>query len=401
MNRYDKPVLSELSKRAEEELIKNILPFWMNRMPDNENDGFFGRINGENKVISDAPKGAILNARILWTFSAAFRALGHSRYLKIASRAMDYILCNFFDEENGGTYWILNCDGTPLDTKKQIYSQAFFIYALSEYFMASSDEKAKVKAIELFNLVEEHSFDKEMNGYLEAFDRRWGELADLRLSAKDANEKKTMNTHLHVLEAYTNLYRIWPDKHLGSQLKNLVEIFLEKIIDKGTSHLNLFFDENWQCKSTIISYGHDIEASWLLFEAAGVLDDKVLIKRVKEASVRVVRAAMEGSQHDGSLIYERDNAVGHLDMDRHWWVQAEAVVGFLYAYKFTGDESFLNMSVKCFDYIRKYLVDPKNGEWYWSIRADGSVNIADDKAGFWKCPYHNSRMCLEIMASSI
>jgi mannobiose 2-epimerase len=110
---------------------------------------------------------------------------------------------------------------------------------------------------------------------------------------------------------------------------------------------------------------------------------------------------MEGSQHDGSLIYERDNAVGHLDMDRHWWVQAEAVVGFLYAYKFTGDESFLNMSVKCFDYIRKYLVDPKNGEWYWSIRADGSVNIADDKAGFWKCPYHNSRMCLEIMASSI
>jgi len=393
-------ILSKLADEARNELISGILPFWVNRMPDDINSGFYGRIDGENNVIADAPKGAILNARILWTFSAAYKAVKDPLYLETAVRAKNYIFSHFFDEEQGGTYWCLKSDGEPLDTKKQIYSQAFFIYALSEYYMATGDVECLNKAVGLFHLVEDHSFDRELNGYFEAFDRQWGEIADLRLSEKDANEKKTMNTHLHILEAYTNLFRVWPDGSLERQLRNLVMLFTEKIVDSSSGHLNLFFDENWRCRSTLVSYGHDIEASWLLSEAAFVLNDSDLIALAKETALKILNAAGEGLQPDGSLIYEWDDASGLIDRDRHWWVQAEAVVGFLNAFEMTGDVRFLLKSSGCFDYIRNNLIDRVGGEWYWSVRADGAVNTVDDRAGFWKCPYHNSRMCLEIMAGS-
>ncbi|HUW93091.1 MAG TPA: AGE family epimerase/isomerase [Bacteroidales bacterium] len=401
MTRASEQILNELAGDARNELIGSILPFWITRMPDSVHGGFYGRINGENNTVSDAPKGAILNARILWTFSAALRELKDPLYLETALRAKDYIFKHFFDDEYGGTYWCLKSNGEPLDTKKQVYSQAFFIYALSEYYMATGDEECLKKAVELFHIIEDHSFDKELNGYLEAFDRQWGEIADLRLSEKDANEKKTMNTHLHILEAYTNLFRIWPDDKLRDQLRNLVNIFLNRIVDGSNSHLNLFFDEQWNCRSTLVSYGHDIEASWLLYEAAEVLNDSNLTAVVKEKAIKILKAAGEGLQADGSLIYERDNAVGHIDRDRHWWVQAEAVVGFLNAFELTGDEDYLLKSSKCYNYIKNNLVDRVGGEWYWSIKSDGTVNKTDDKAGFWKCPYHNSRMCLEIMARSM
>ena len=217
---------------------------------------------------------------------------------------------------------------------------------------------------------------------------------DLRLSEKDENEKKTMNTHLHILEAYTSLYRIWPDERLGKQLGNLVQIFTERIVDGVTGHLGLFFDERWNCRSSLVSYGHDIEASWLLHEAASALGEE---EGVKGTVLRIAAAAHEGLADDGSLYYERDDAKGLFDRDRHWWVQSEAVVGFLNAWELSGDTSWLELASVAFDYIRSRLSDPVNGEWFWSIRADGSVNRDDDKAGFWKCPYHNSRMCLEIL----
>jgi len=397
MTRPPESIKAELKQSAVNELTHNILPFWMNRMTDVKNGGFYGRIDGGNNIIHDAPRGAILNARILWSFSAAFHRFREPAYLETAKRAKDYILQYFFDNTYGGTYWVLNSDGSPLDTKKQIYSQAFFIYAFSEYFMATEDREGLDKAIELFHLIEKHSFDGGLNGYFEAFDCKWGEIADLRLSAKDANEKKTMNTHLHILEAYTNLYRIWPDERLRKQLRNLVMIFIEKILDPGSNHLNLFFDEHWRRKSTIVSYGHDIESSWLLYEAAHVLGDSELADRVAGIAVKVVVAAMEGLQPDGSLMYERDDAIGHVDLDRHWWVQSEAVVGFINAWQLNRDNDFLEKAFKSYDFINTYLVDTNNGEWFWSIRSDGSINTVDDKAGFWKCPYHNSRMCLEIM----
>ena len=267
----------KLSDSAYAELTSNILPFWMDRMTDKKNGGFYGRINGQAQLVENEDKGGILNARILWSFSAAYNHLGNILYKEMATRARDYALDHFFDPLNGGTFWTVDYKGKPADTKKQIYSQAFFIYALVEYYVASGDKSCLEKAISLFHLIEEKSFDTLKNGYLEAFSRDWKLLEDLRLSDKDDNEKKTTNTHLHILEAYTSLYKVWKDKELAGKLRNLTNIFVDKIIDRKSNHLNLFFDEDWVSKSHLISYGHDIEASWLVYEAAEVLEDQRII----------------------------------------------------------------------------------------------------------------------------
>ena len=388
-------ILAGMKAAAADELTRNILPWWIRKMPDPDNGGFYGRRDGRDNVVPGAPKGGILNARILWSFAAAYIWKPDPLYLEMAMRARDYVFRHFFDDEYGGTYWCLKSNGEPLDTKKQIYSQAFFIYALSTYHMGTGDREALDRAIDLFRLIEKYSFDHERGGYFEAFTREWGEIADLRLSAKDANEKKTMNTHLHVLEAYTALYRIWPDPELKQQLAALVKVFAERIVDPETAHLNLFFDEEWNCRSTIVSYGHDIEASWLLCEAAEVIGDADSVKGV---ALRIASAAHEGLAEDGSLFYEKDDAAGHFDRDRHWWVQSEAVVGFLNAWQLSGDAGWLEMASDALEYIRANISDRDQGEWFWSIRADGTVNRDDDKAGFWKCPYHNTRMCLEVLS---
>lgn len=387
---------SALKLQVKDELTQNILPFWLDKMTD-QRSGFYGQINGNNQLIESADKGGILNARILWTFSSAYLHLKNPLYLAAANRAQEYILSHFFDNEWGGTYWSVTADGNPAETKKQIYAQAFFIYALCEHYRASGDKSSLEKAIELFHLIEKYSFDAIQYGYFEAYSHDWKLLDDLRLSAKDANEKKTMNTHLHILEAYTNLYRVWKNEKLEAQLENLILIFTDKIVNPSTHHLGLFFDENWVSKSNTVSYGHDIEAAWLIEEAARVLGNSGLLMKVQQICTGVAEAACEGLQPDGSLIYEFDPDKNHTDYDRHWWVQAEAVVGFLNTYELTGDPVWFERAEKCWQYIDKNLVDKEKGEWFWSIRADGSVNRDDDKAGFWKCPYHNSRMCFEAM----
>ncbi len=387
--------LNQLKSDVHQELIQNILPFWAGKMVDEKHGGFYGQISGNDVLKAVADKGGILNARILWSFSAAYLQEKNPLYLEMANRAKVYILEHFFDREFGGTYWNISFAGNPVDTKKQIYSQAFIIYAFSEHFRASGEESSLQKAIELFGIIEKYSFDQELNGYFEAYSRDWVLLEDLRLSEKDENEKKTMNTHLHILEAYTNLFRVWKDDELKKQLRNLILIFIEKIVNQKTGHLDLFFDENWQTKSTIVSYGHDIEASWLIDEAARVLGDQELLKKVQEICIKIAKASCEGLQPDGSMVYETDK--GHLETDRHWWVQSEAVVGFLNVYELSGDHKWMEKAEKCWKYISENLVDRTGGEWFWSISESGIPNRKDDKAGFWKCPYHNSRMCLEVM----
>ncbi|MBO5107583.1 MAG: AGE family epimerase/isomerase [Bacteroidales bacterium] len=386
-----------LASQVKKELTENILPYWTSKMC-NPAGGFYGRISGNEETDLSAPVGNIMTARLLWTYSSAYRLFKDSAeaegYLAMATRAKDLIISRFYDPEYGGTYWSLNPDGTPLDTKKQIYAIAFTIYGLAELNRATGDAKALEYAIKLFNSIEDHSFDTEKDGYFEAFTRTWDTIEDMRLSDKDANESKTMNTHLHVLEAYTCLYRVWKNSRLEERLRGLIGIF-EKHILGPDGHLRLFFDDDWNSGYDIVSYGHDIEASWLIHEAALVLGDEAVIGRIEKLVPAIAAAAGEGFSPEGGMIYEKN--AEETDRDRHWWVQAETVVGYLNLWDHFGTQEGLENALTCWDFIKANLIDRENGEWFWSLREDGTVNRDDDKAGFWKCPYHNGRMCMEII----
>ncbi|MDW7692504.1 AGE family epimerase/isomerase [Flammeovirgaceae bacterium SG7u.111] len=390
-------ILQQLKEEASSELFERILPYWMDRMTDHENGGFYGQITGANQLVKNAPKGAVLNTRILWTFSEAYFLSPNPDYLESAQRAYGYLKTHFFDKELGGVYWSVDFEGKPLDTKKQVYAQSFGIYALTAYYKATRSSESLELAKNLFHLIEKHSFDTEENGYFEAYTKDWQLMEDLRLSEKDANEKKTMNTHLHVLEAYTTLVQVWGDPLLKKQLKNLIELFLEKFIDPQTFHFNLFFDEYWHLKSKGVSYGHDIEGSWLLQEAAEALGDESLIKQVETVVVKMAEATLaKGIDEDGGLYYEL-HASGKLDTDKHWWPQAEAVVGFVNAWQLTKEEKWLAQAQQTWEYLSKFIVDRKDGEWHFKVSKEGKPYREEDKAGLWKCPYHNGRACMELM----
>ncbi len=378
-----------------ENLTGNILPYWIDKMVD-PRGGFYGRRDGFDRLDENAPKGAILNGRLLWSFASAYRTAGKPEYLEMATRAKDYILRHFVDHEYGGVYWSLNADGTPLDTKKQFYAIGFVIYGLSEYVRATGDKEALDCAIKLFNDIETHSRDRVNGGYLEACTREWGKIDDMRLSDKDENMAKTMNTHLHIIEPYTNLYRVWRDSGLRDAIVHLLALFLDVMEDKATGHLGLFFDEEWRRHDHNVSYGHDIEASWLLLETAQELGDPALLEKTLVHTRRIAEAALEGRCDDASMVYEL-HGDGRLDDDRHWWVLAEDVIGLVYLHKFHGVVGALDKAMNSWAYIRDNIVDREGGEWHWSRHAGGDINRVDDKAGFWKCPYHNSRMCTEVI----
>ena len=388
-------------------LEKNILHFWMTQMVDEQHGGFYGRMDGCGKLHPEAEKGAILNARILWSFSAAYRVLGNLAYLDTARRAYEYFVEHFIDKEYGGVYWSVDYKGQPLDTKKQFYAIGFAIYGLSEYARATGDREALEYALDLYDCIEEHAFDREHNGYIEACTREWGEIADMRLSELDANYPKSQNTHLHIIEPYTNLLRAlraFPtntsdaDKSLTSSLRNLIDIFTDRILNPETHHLDLFFEMDWtRGAGHLESYGHDIECSWLMHEAALVLNDQKVLAKVEPIVREVAKASEKGLRPDGSMIHEANLDTGHVDDDLHWWVQAENVVGWFNIYQYFGDKEALERAYRCWEYIKTQLIDWENGEWHWSRHPDGSLNTTDDKAGFWKCPYHNGRMCLEII----
>lgn len=377
-----------------EEIENNILPYWMDKMVDTANGGFFGRIDGNNVLHRYANKGVVMHARILWTFSAAYRVLRRDAYRQIAERAYCYLRDYFLDKQYGGVYWELDFRGHPVNRKKQTYAQGFALYAFSEYYRATGCSEALDYAKKQFYQIERCK-DDELGGYREAFTEDWQPIADMRLSAKDENEAKTMNTHLHILEPYTNLLRIWMDEDLMKAQADLITLFLERIYSEATGHLQLFFDETWQVKGEAQSFGHDIEAVWLLLEAAKVLGDPDLLEKVKAVVIPIGHAALQGILPDGGLAYERKG--GHWDRERHWWVQAEAVLGFSYLGQMLDDGFFQEKAESIWSYIQSNMVDHEGGEWYWSRLENGKVNRKEDKAGFWKCPYHNGRMCLEMI----
>jgi mannobiose 2-epimerase len=386
--------LQQYYHEMQEELAV-ILAYWKTHTPDKELGGFAGKINHANEIIPGAPKGVVLNARILWTFAAAHSFTNDKNDAAVAQRAYDYLNQYFFDTTYGGVYWSVAANGSPLDRKKQVYGISFVIYGLAEYYKLHPQEELLQKAQELYRLLIKHAYDAEQGGFIEALAEDWSKMQDYRLSDKDSNTPKSMNTMLHVMEAFTNLYRIWPDKELEQQLASLIEIFCTKIIHPVTGHLQLFFSENWTAQGHEVSFGHDIEAAWLLQEAAEVLGNEELLSLAKQKAIHLSTAAAKGIDDDGALWNESDDTYTHWSCEKHWWPQAEAMVGFFNAWQLTGEDVWLQRSLNAWEFVKSKLKDPA-GEWYWGIEA-ANKTVKEDKAGFWKCPYHNSRACMEII----
>ncbi len=385
-------MIYDLRKKAEEELLNNLGPFWL-KLIDNENGGFYGEVTYDLKVNKTSEKGGIQTSRILWFFSAAYCATKNEEYKKAATHAYEFLRDKLIDKEFKGVYWMVDYLGNPIDTRKHVYCQSFAIYALSEYYKATKDKQALDLAMNLFSLVENIGFNKENSAYLEEFDREWNITPNEMLSENGVIAEITTNTHLHVLEGYTNLYSVTNNRVVGERLKELIYTFYNKIYDKEQHLLKIFFDSEWNTIIDVKSYGHDIEASWLIDDAYKVLNLKD--ESIEKMIIDIAYNIKAQIQEDGSLINESENGVK--DYTRVWWVQVEAMVGYLNAYERTHDESFLNIVNNLMTYTMKNMVDPREGgEWYWSIEPNGKPTERSVIEP-WKTPYHNGRFCLEFM----
>ena len=378
------------------DLKENILPFWVKYSPDSL-DGFYGTLRFDGTPMPQAPRGGVLNARILWTFSAAYRLFEDPTYKTLADRAQRYFIDHFIDPEYGGTFWSINADGTPSEngTQKQTYGIAFGIYGLSEHYRATDNEESLQAAIKLYRDMEEHVFDPVNGGYVESFTRDWKLPERFGYDGAGA-ATKTMNTHLHVMEAYTSLYRVWKDPGLEKQFRALItDIFMKKIIDTERWHERLFLTMDWTNLEHVDSYGHDMELSWLIYEAAEVLGDQQVLDQIRSAAINLVDVQMkEGWLENGALLYERID--GEIRGTLDWWPQAETVVAFYYAWQHTGDQKYLDGAYKTWNWIKNNLIDREHGEWYRGTSLEGVPQTNRAKADMWRCPYHNSRMGMEL-----
>jgi mannobiose 2-epimerase len=383
--------LSDFRAQFFQKVTKNILPFYGRFAVDEQHGGFYGAIENNGSVRAEAPKGLVQHSRLLWTFAQAARQLQNDDYLPLAKQAYTLLMAHFLDKEEGGFFWFVDAVGQPLFMQKFTYGQAFAIYGLSEHFLATGNEVALETAVSLYHLLEKHARDPQYGGYFDVCLPDWTVTDQVNVDQVQEKVPKIMNTHLHLLEAYTNLLRAWNHPQLNDSLHALIHSMLDHIVDQRAGHLKLHFSENWRSLSATVSYGHDIEASWLLLKAAEGLGDEKLLAKVKPVAVHVAQVAYEeGLDADGSLRYEDH------DTDKVWWAQAEAIVGFLNAYQMTGNTHFLDASLNCWQFVQDVLVDRQYGEWLGGVTAKGKP-MPGEKAGSWKTPYHNGRCCLEMM----
>ncbi len=385
-------VPKQLNADAFKAELFRILSYWEKYAPDRQRGGFYGSVSFDNVPKKEAPRSVVVNSRILWTFSMAHRLFPNPSYKAMAERAYEYLVLHFFDAENGGVYWSVTADGEPLETTKQMYGQAFTMYGLSEYYRTFKMEKALTLAKELFEYIEKRAFDSENGGYLEAVARKGEAIDNFILSQSPYS--KSMNTHLHLIEAYTNLFTVWPDDRLKKQTSAMLATIMQRIVD-DTDRMKLFFTKNWQPKDQTISYGHDIEASWLLYETAELLGDEAVIETTRKRCLKMAEAATAGLGKDGALNYGYFPETHHLQSNRSWWVLAEQVVGFYNAYQMSQDKKYLAIADKSWDYIQQKFMDMKRGEWHTTVLENGTA-VNGDKIHFWKAPYHNARMCVQM-----
>lgn len=376
-----------------EELTNKILNYWV-KLIDKENGGCYGFVDYELNLNKEADKGGILNSRILWFGSATYCLNRDEKALKLANHAFEFLKDKLIDKEYKGIYWMVNYKGEPCDTRKHTYNQAFAIYGLAQYYKATGNKEALELAIELYNLLEEKC--KDEYGYLEEFTIDWKQKDNEMLSENGIMTEKTMNTHLHVMEAYTVLYEVWKNEGLRDQLKYLLDIAHNKIYDKEGKFLKVFFDRQWNSLIDLKSFGHDIEATWLIDRAADVLGDADIIAESYGYTSEIAEKIYNVAYESNSLLNESED--GSIDTTRIWWVQAETVIGFYNAYEKTKDLKYKAASEKVWGYIKEHIIDKReNSEWYSAVDKNGEAIIGKPIVEPWKCPYHNGRMCIEII----
>lgn len=382
-------------KTSVEAELKAILAWWMTNITNPQQTSFHGEINAFNQPVENMPVSLVMQSRLLWTFSSAYTITQNKAYLQFADAIYQYLVQNFTDKTFGGMYWSVKQNGEADLDKKQMYGLSFAIYGLSAYYEASNNAAALSNAEDLFRLIEEKSFDPINGGYLECLQRDWSLMEDVRLSDKDENAIKSMNTHLHIIEAFSKLYAVTKNSAVAKAIQLLLANFSDHIIDAETYQQKLFFEKDWRSTSSVVSFGHDIEASWLLYESAVILEEETLVTDFANLAVKMAKVVTENIDARGALLNEYDSATGIFHKEIHWWQQAEAMVGFFNAFEISGDINFLHYSLRSWDYINHHLIDREYGEWHWGYDAKGAL-LKKEKAGFWKCSYHNSRACMEI-----
>jgi len=387
---------TRLDARAANAELERIAHWWLTLGTDGKLGGFAGEIGTNNRLRPTASKGAVLTCRILWFFSNLYLRDGKPEYHEAAERAWRYLAERFVDHEHGGIFWELHADGRVLSDRKQIYALAFAIYACAAWHRAGSDPAALDLALSLFEQVERHARDLRHGGYLEAFSRSWGTLRDLRLGGEDLNAPKSTNTHLHLLEAYTSLYLASGSAKVSAALQHLLGLFRDRIAVADETSLGSFFDSRWNRLDQVRSFGHEIEASWLLWEAAAALADAQLQERTKPLVLALADGCLtRGSGPGGRLCEKLDLADGSRSETSVWWVQAEALVGYLNAWEVSGEPRYRSAADSVWAHILSAHIDSERGEWFWFPPGETALGQQPYKAGFWKAPYHNGRAMLE------
>lgn len=384
--------LVTLRDSASKEVFEGILPFWLKNCIDPAG-GFYGRVTNSGTPIANAQKGLVLNTRILWTFSAAYNMTNRKDYLRTADRAYEYLIAHFRDPQNGGYYWMLDATGSPVEDTFELYGMSFVVYSLAEYSMAAKSKSALEQAVKLFDLIQAKCHDGEHGGYFESFTREWKPLPKSTMAYGIDNGVKTMNTHLHLLEAFTTLYRVHPDTR--NALQELIDIFYAHILDPEINSCRLFFERDWTNINNTISFGHDIEAAWLLCDAADALGDAKQIEKTRIAAVKIAAAVLKrGLDKDGGLLYEA-NPERITNSTKDWWPQAETLVGMFNAWQISKEPRFLDATIHCWEFTQENIIDKKFGDWYFSAAThhpDGALKVNE-----WKAPYHNGRACMELV----
>ena len=384
----------QMKQEIKEHLTEKLIPFWEN-LRDDTYGGYYGWLSYDLQLDRKAEKGCILNSRITWFFANAYTFLQDPQLLAEAEHGYTFLKEHCIDLKNGGIFWSLNYDGTPADTTKHTYNQAFCIYALASYYEASKDHEALELAEQLFHLIEDKCRDEA--GYLEAFTIDFKPQSNEKLSENGVIADKTMNTLLHVFEAYTELYRVSHDPEVGVKLAWILDLFADQIYNPSLHRQEVFFDSKYHSILDLHSYGHDIETSWLIDRGTEILGEEKYKNKMAPVTMDLAKEILKVAFDGHSLANENDR--GRVNQNRIWWVQAETVIGFLNAWQKEPErDEFLNASIATWEFIKKSMIDKREGsEWFWEVNPDGTPIAGRPIVEPWKCPYHNGRMCIEVI----